>query len=232
MAQFCTKCGAPLAEGLRFCTACGAALAGPPAPAQPPMAQAAAPPTPPSAAPATPAPVGAAPVPAAPATTSGSPVLKIILVVVAILLFFSLLGAGACVYFVYRTRQRVHQFERHAQMTFPMPTGTQPAVGGQAPTQESATSIDPATLIYPGATAKEGASLAVGGFQVQQYVTDDSVDKVVSFYKDKLGPKALVQETNNQTLVQVGGPNGLFTVTITHDTASGKTQFSIMRIGK
>ena len=233
MAQFCTKCGNPLPDGMKFCTGCGTTIGGPSAPA----AQAPAPqiPVAPVAQPLAPAMPG--PAAAAPAASSGSPVLKIFLIVMAVLILLGLLSAGACVYFVYRAKQRVNQFEKQARATFPMPTGTrevptQPAAPAQAPAQESATLIDPATLIYPGATAKEGASMAAGGFQVQQYVTDDSVDKVLSFYKDKLGPKALVQEINNQALVQLGGPNGLFTITIAHDEASGKTKFSITHIGK
>jgi len=177
------------------------------------------------------------PAAAAPAASSGSPILKIVLIVVAVLVLLGLLSAGACVYMVYRAKQKVNQFEKQVHATFPMPVGTrevhtQPAAPAPAPAQESATPIDPATLIYPGATAKEGASMAMGGVQVQQYFTDDSVDKVLSFYKDKLGPKALVQETNGQALVQLAGPNGLFSITIAHDEASGKTKFSITRIGK
>jgi hypothetical protein len=164
---------------------------------------------------------------------------KIILVVVAVFIFLGLVSAASCVYFVYRAKQRVSQFEKQARATFPMPTATQQAptqpaapASAEAPSQESAAPIDPAALLYPGATAKEGASMVAGGFQVQQYVTDDSVDKVLSFYKDKLGPKALVQESNNQALVQVAGPNGLLSITIAHDEASGKTKFSITHIGK
>jgi hypothetical protein len=177
----------------------------------------------------------AAPAAAVPATSSGSPVVKIVLIVVAVLIFLGLLSAGACVYMVYRAKQRMSQFEKQVQTTFPVPTPqapTQPGATAQPSPQELATPIDPATLIYPGAIAKEGASVAMGGFQVQQYVTDDSVDKVLSFYKDKLGPKALVQETNNQALVQLGGPNGILSITIAHDQASGKTKLSITRIGK
>jgi len=184
---------------------------------------------------AAPSPARVAPA-AAPAASSGSPVVKIILIVVAVVVFLGLVSAASCVYFVYRAKQKITQIEKQAQATFPVQTGTPgvntPAAPGQAPTQESAATVDPATLIYPGATPKEGASLALGGFQVQQYVTDDSVDKVLSYYKDKLGPKALVQQTDKGALVQVGGQNGLFTITVARDAASGKTQVGIARIGR
>jgi hypothetical protein len=182
------------------------------------------------------------PAPAAPKASSGSPVVKIILIVLAVLILFGVLSAGACVYFVYRTKQRINQFQKQVTATFPMPTAT-PGVPGQssAPTpgslpqglpQDSAAQIDPASLLYPGATAKEGASLAMGGIQVQQYVTDDPMDKVLSFYKDKLGAKAMVQESDGHAVVQVGGTNGLVSISINRDAPSGKTKFSITRFGK
>jgi hypothetical protein len=174
------------------------------------------------------------PPPARPAASSGSPIVKIILIVVAVFVFLGLVSAASCVYFVYRAKQKMTQIEKQAQaMQTGMPAGnTQPPAPGEAPPQVSATPIDPSTLVYPGATARQGASIAVGGLQVQEYLTDDSVDKVLSFYKEKLGPKALVRETNNQALVQIGGPTGVFSIAIGHDEASGKTKFSITRMGK
>ncbi|MBZ5670116.1 MAG: zinc ribbon domain-containing protein [Acidobacteriia bacterium] len=228
MAQFCTKCGAPMGEGMSFCTSCGASVAGPPAPAaRPPAAP------PPSAAPA-----GAAPVTAAPASKSGSPIFKIILAVVAVLIFFSLLGVGACVYVYYRARQKVNQLRNEARITFPTSVGTQEVRSepeGQKLDRETTPAVDLEVPIYPGATHAEGGgamSFGAGAFKVQQYTTDDSVDKVVSFYRDKMGSKAVVQQSEGKAVVQVAGSNGLISVTVVPDDASGKTKFTITRIGK
>jgi hypothetical protein len=222
MAQFCTKCGAPMGEGMTFCTSCGAQAAAPPA----------------AATPAGPAATGAAPAVAAPAGKSGSPILKIILVVVAVLIFFTLLGVGACVYSIYRIKQKANELRNEARITFPSSEGTQ-EVRSEPETQKPSAETTPAVSldvpVYPGATAAEGGgemSFGVGALKVQQYTTDDPPEKVVSFYKDKLGPKALLQESEGKALIQVGGTNGLVSITVVRDNSSGKTKFTITRMGK
>lgn len=107
MPGFCVQCGTPLAAGARFCEACGAAVAG-------------ATPTPPSPAPPSPAPVYAAPAPpiAAPARVAsgggGSTAVKVILIVLAVLMFLGLLAAGSCFYVAYRVKRRVHELSGNA----------------------------------------------------------------------------------------------------------------------
>ena len=250
MAQFCTKCGTPFEEGIRFCTGCGAAIAAPSAapdapppavfgetlPVAPPVVEAS--PMPPAPVPG--APASAAPVPAAPAPKSTSPVVKIVLAVVALLIFFSLLGIGACVFVAYRIKQKATQFEKQVQTTFPMPTGTrevrtQPAAPPSSPDAASATPIDMGVLIYPGATAKDGGSqmsMGAGGIKVQQYLTTDSVDQVATFYKDKLGSKAMMTMGGGSAQVQVGGSNGYISITISPGGGDGKTVISITSITK
>jgi hypothetical protein len=157
--------------------------------------------------------------------------MKIILVVVAVIIFVSLLGAGACVYMVYRAKQKVMQFENKVQSTFPVPTGTR-----EEPTQPAAPAIDMAGVpIYPGATAKEGTAelnMGVAGLKVRQFTTSDSVDKVVAFYKDKLGSQAMVTQNGQQALVQVVGSNGVINVAIGSDSSSGITKITIQSITK
>ena len=241
MAQFCTKCGTPLAEGMKFCTGCGATIGEPSAPAaQAPAGQAPVAPVAPPPVVAAPTPAPAAPAAAAPAASSGSPIVKIVLIVVAVLIFLGLLSIGSCVYLVYRTKQRVSQFEKQVRATFPTPTGTrevrtQPAAPAAAPSQQAAPVIDMGVPVYPGATATEGGgqvSMGVGGLKVQQYTTSDSVDKVVAFYKEKLGSTAMVTQSGEQALVQVVGSNGVINVAIASDSGSGKTKITINSITK
>jgi hypothetical protein len=160
---------------------------------------------------------------------------KIILIVVAVLIFLGLLTIGSCVYFVYRAKQRVTQFERHVHATFPTETGTrevqpQPAAPAAAPSPETAPAIDMAALVYPGATIKEGgAEVSAGGgaVKIQQSSTSDSVDKVLAFYKEKLGPRALVTQSGNSAVVEYLGLNGaVTTISITTDSVSGKTEIT------
>lgn len=241
MAQFCTKCGAPLGEGLKFCTGCGATVGGPSAPA----AQAPAPPAPAAAAPR-PAPAAVAPSvapaapAAAPAASSGSPVVKIVLIVLAVLILLGLLSAGACVYMVYRAKQKVNQLEKQVQTTFPTPAGTgevhpQPVAPAAAPTPPAGPVVDTGVPIYPGATPWGGGTLVAGpttSMKSQQYTTSDSVDQVMAFYKDKLGSTAMVTQSGGQVVVQTLGANGGITVGITSDAALGKTKIAITSIGK
>jgi hypothetical protein len=68
--------------------------------------------------------------------------------------------------------------------------------------------------------------------KMQEYTTSDSVDQVLAFYKDKLGPTATATQTGGQALVQVLGANGETTVAIKPDSSSGKTHITINTIGK
>ena len=101
--NFCTQCGSTLSEGARFCAKCGAP--------RPDLPLAASPSSLPSAAPTAAPP---APAPAAPASTakSGSPVLKIILVVLGFFVLVTALGIGACVYVGYRIHRKAAEIKQ------------------------------------------------------------------------------------------------------------------------
>jgi len=106
MAGFCVQCGTPLVGGARFCEGCGAPVAAASAPSS----------APPSPAPVYAPPVTPAPMAAAPAVSSGgsSTAVKVILIVLAVLVFLSLLAAGSCFYIAYRVKKRVHEFSNNA----------------------------------------------------------------------------------------------------------------------
>lgn len=230
MAQFCTKCGTALPEGMKFCLGCGAPVPDAAAPITPgPLAQ-------PPVAPMAPTPMAAEPrlapvAPAAAAPSKGSPVLKIVLIVVAVLIFFGVLSAGACVYFVYRAKQRVSQLEKQVQSSLPVSTDSTQV---PASPDQTASVVDMAIPPYPGATVlgERSQLMGVAGFKVQQYVTTDSVDNVLAFYRDKLGPKAMVTQSGNQASLHVVRSNAVVNIAITVDKASGKTKITITSIGR
>jgi len=176
----------------------------------------------------------------APAAGKGSPVLKIVLVVPAVLVFFGLLSAGACVYLVYRAKQKVKQFERQVQTTFPSSGGTRevhvyPQSPSATPSQPSGPVIDLGVPVYPGATPSSAGttmSMGNGAVKVQEYTTGDSVDQVTAFYKEKFGSGAMVTQRAQEAVVQLYGSNGIVSVTITQDSSLGKTKFTISSIGK
>lgn len=227
MAQFCTKCGSPLGEGMQFCTGCGATVGEPLAPVAQPVA------------PVAPAPVPVAPAAAKPATSS-SPVLKIVLIVLAVFVLLGLLSAGACVYMVYRAKQKMRQFEHQVQTTFPTPSGsrqdhTYPQNPGQSSTQSAGPVIDLGLPVYPGATPTgSGTNMTIGTNTVksQDYLTGDSTDQVVAFYKEKLGSNAMVTQNGAQAFLQLAGSNGYVNIAIAPDSPSGKTRFKISSVGK
>jgi hypothetical protein len=169
---------------------------------------------------------------------------KIVLIIVAVLIFLGLLSAGSCVYLVYRTKQRVSQFRKQVHATFPMPAGTpevhpQPVTppSAEAPAEDAGSGVATGVPVYPGATATEGGGElstgdTSGGTKVQQYTTSDSVDAVAAFYKDKLGPRALSARSGGSALVQLMGSDGAITVAIAPDSGSGKTVFTITSIAK
>jgi hypothetical protein len=89
MAGFCRNCGTQLGDAQVFCVNCGQPIAGAPAVAPAASGQGA---------------------PTAPATaTKGSPVVKIVLILVAVLFLFGALGIGGVVYVGYRVRQKARE---------------------------------------------------------------------------------------------------------------------------
>jgi hypothetical protein len=102
MATFCASCGSVLADGTRFCEKCGAAVTGPPGVGAPA---------------GTPAPGRPGPAPGAPSGSSTA--VKIIIAILAVIMFFVLLLAGGCFYFAYRVRQKTHEFTKSMQNVTP-----------------------------------------------------------------------------------------------------------------
>ncbi len=236
MAKFCTKCGSPVEEALKFCPKCGNALAQATAPssAATPPPSAPVPATPVAATPVAGAPAPAGPVVAAAPAKSGSPILKIVLAVVGVIVLISLLGVGACIFGIYKARQKVRQFEQTAKITHSFGTPEVTSEKDEKSPGQTPAAI-PDDLTYPGATATEsGGSMSFGGIGVsgQEYETPDPVSTVVAFYRGKFGSKAMLQEMNGRTQFTVTGSNGITTVIIQREESAEKTKISISSIKK
>jgi hypothetical protein len=166
--------------------------------------------------------------------------MKIVLIVVAIIIFLMIISAASCAYMVYRAKQRVSQFEKQAQLTFPLPTGagqapSAPATApGGAPSLGTLPSGGGSIPVYPGATLVEGGgALPMANVSIQAYSTSDSVDQVAAFYKEKLGAGQLVLG-NNTGIGQAKAADGhlIGTLAFGLDSASGKTKITITTIGQ
>jgi hypothetical protein len=87
--------------------------------------------------------------------------------------------------------------------------------------------------LYPGATQQQGAvrvSTPNGTAITAVYETSDSMDKVVDFYKSKLGSGASVYQSDKSAVLSLANEDKKDNVmiTISNDDSDGKTKIGIM----
>jgi zinc-ribbon domain len=204
MANFCAKCGAELSPDKQFCTACGTPVT--PFAAVVPSAQ-----------------------PMAPQPSSGPSAVKIILIVVAIVVGLGILGAGAFGFMVWRVAKSVRVTGPNGEVSINTPGG---AI--TANPNEKFSASDLGTDIYPGAEVAKGGmriTLPTGSSVTAIFVTSDSKDQVVSYYKDKLGSQASVFDSANSAMITAEKSKQesiMVTVTPNSSQHGGKTQITIM----
>jgi hypothetical protein len=215
MAAFCTKCGTPNTGDTQFCTKCGAPLGAVAGNA-------------PAAAYTTPAAYGqAAPVQT---TGGGNSALKIILIIVAVFVGLGILSVCAVMFGIWRVSRAVHVSglgNGGGSVSVTTPSGTLTA-GSDAKVSASDLGVD----LYPGATQQQGAvrvSTPGGNAVTAAYTTSDSLDKVVAFYKDKLGAGASVYQSDKSAVLSETDTNKKTSIMVTVETESnGTTKFSIL----
>jgi hypothetical protein len=176
-------------------------------------------------------PAQAAPAPAQPAAApakSGPSALKIILIVVFIFVGLGILGAAAVGFTIWRVAHAVHVSGPNGQYTVNTPGGTITANSGEA-----YTASDLGTDIYPGAVSSKGGmkmTMPTGSSVTAIFLTSDSKDQVVSFYKGKFGSDATTLDFGPNAILTVKkGNDETVTVTVTANASQygGKTQISI-----
>ena len=205
MASFCSKCGTELSPGAQSCASCGAPVAMP-------------------AAEVTPAP----PLVTAPAP-SGNNAVKIILIIVAVFVGLGIVGAGAFGFLVWRVAHAVHVSGSGKDVTINTSSGSI-----RANSSETFTAADLGTDLYPGATSGKGSmrmSLPTGTMVTAVYVTTDSKDQVVAFYKEKFGSGASIIESQDGAVISATkGEHESVVVTVTTNSSEygGKTQVAIV----
>ncbi len=205
MASYCSKCGTELAPGAQSCASCGTPVAAPVAAGAP----------------------GA--LPPAPPQTGGNNAVKIILIVVAVVVGLGVVGVACVGYIGYRVARSVHVSGSGKEVTINTPGGS---ISTNA--SETFTSADLGTDIYPGAVTGKGSmrmSLPTGSMVTAVYVTGDSKDKVVSFYKDKFGNDVSVMDSSEGAVITgKKSDNESIVVTVTPNSSEyeGKTQVAIV----
>jgi len=221
MAAFCTKCGTPNAGDTQFCTKCGAPLD--PVGTGPAATPGYAPPIQPMA---YGQPAGAVQ-PAA--TGGGSSALKIILIIVGVFVGLGILSVCAVMFGLWRVSRAVHVSGLGnggtSSVTTPLGTVT---TGGAGSVSASDLGVD----LYPGASAEQGAvrvSTPGGAAITAAYTTSDSLEKVVEFYKEKLGAGASVFQSDKSAVLSETDTSKKTSVMVTVETESnGTTKFSIL----
>lgn len=228
MAQFCTVCGTEVEEGLRFCSQCGASIAAAdPTVAEVPIAPVASPP-------GAPAPV-ATPV----AAKSSSPILKIVIIVVLLFVLVGAAGIGTCVYVAYRAKKSIGDNLKldENKKTIEIPTPGGPITLGET-SKETPKEIG-GVPVYPGAKGLEGGGQFSFGdkFQIggQEFSTDDSVDQVVAFYREKYGKdlNEVQAEGHHRLTVSSGSKEQphIVTLDVAPDADAGNTKITMSHFG-
>ena len=214
MASFCAKCGTELSPDKQFCTSCGAPVAPfvPVASSFQPVA-----------------PVVAAAQPVAPRAGSGTSAVKIILIIVAIFIGLGILGAGAFGFMVWRVARSVHVSGPNGEVSVNTPGGS-----FTANSNEHFSASDLGVDVYPGAESAKGGmriTLPTGSSVTAVFVTSDSKDQVVSYYKEKLGSQTSVFDSSNSAMLTAEKSKQetvMVTVTPNSSEHDGKTQITII----
>lgn len=202
---FCNSCGAALAPGTKFCNKCGAAV----------LSSSAAPAVG-SAAPASSVPpVAAVPTPQARSNQGGS-ALKIVLIVVGVIVLIGILGVASIGFFAWRIARHTHVRQEGDNVKVETPFGT---VESTKDPQEAARNLG--VDLYPGAKVlKDGtASASFGGVHsvTVSMDSDDSIDKVTSFYKSKFPNAMVTTSDSNQSTIVTNDHKNLITINIRSD---------------
>jgi hypothetical protein len=163
----------------------------------------------------------------APQPKSGSSALKIILIILAVFVGIGIIGAGIVGYGIYRVAHSIHK-DADGNISVNTPKGTI-----TANSSDTFTESDLGIAIYPGATqGKGGLRMTIAGKTMvsANFLTPDSPDKVIAFYKDKAGPNAQTMTTGAGGMITMQNGSNSVTVTVSQSASehNGKTQITIM----
>jgi hypothetical protein len=168
-----------------------------------------------------------APLPAAPPMQKGgSSALKIILIILGVFVFLVVLVIAVIGYGVYKVKQSIHVNKDTGAISSSIPGLAMNSDPGM-----KFTSTELGTDIYPGAEASKSGNLRmnIGGSAVVSatFLTSDSKDKVVDFYKDKLGANSTSMDFGGSAILsEKKSDQDQVSVTISAES-EGKTQIHI-----
>jgi predicted nucleic acid-binding Zn ribbon protein len=158
---------------------------------------------------------------------SGSSAVKIILIIVAVIAVLGILVLGAIGYVGYRISRSIHTGP-DGQMTLQTPEGKV-----NLNTSETFTAAELGTDPYPGAQATRGGmkmNLPGGSMVMGSFLTSDSKQQVIDFYKARFGGNTAVMDTADGAIITMPKSKQesvMVTVTANPSRDSGKTRITI-----
>ncbi|MGA2906728.1 MAG: hypothetical protein ABSE36_03420 [Terracidiphilus sp.] len=163
----------------------------------------------------------------APPPKSGSSAVKIILIIVGVIFFLGLIVAGIVGYGIYRVAHSIHK-DANGEITINTPKGAISANPDQ-----TFTASDLGIAIYPAATqGKGGLRMTIGSKSMvtANFLTPDSPDKVMAFYKGLAGPNAQTMSTGSGGIITMQSSTNSVTVTVAQspNENNGETQITIV----
>jgi hypothetical protein len=166
----------------------------------------------------------------APAKSGGSSAIKIVLIVVAIFVVLGILGAGIVGYGIWRVSRSIHSSISSAEKTITTPGGS-----FTVNSTKTFTSDDLGIALYPGAEQITKGSmrmtLPTGPIVAASFLTSDSKDKVIAFYKDKLGSEATTMDAGDTAILSANKSKEesvMLTITQKPSENNGKTHIHIV----
>jgi hypothetical protein len=230
MAMFCGKCGTAIQPGSKFCGSCGALSPQLPVPAAPAPPQPSPHWTPPAQA-------GPGQPMAAPPPVKSGGALKVVLIILAgfvVLVVIVVVAAGLFIRKTVLDNVSVKEGPGgKAEVSINTPGGQ---INLNAKTEITEEKLG--VPIYPGAQAIEGAGTLTftgadskgGSIGGAAFTTSDSLEKVVDFYKSRLGNKVNVFEATSQgkhsVVLNVSAQNAWRTITV-EDEGNGVTKIAV-----
>jgi hypothetical protein len=177
-------------------------------------------------------PYAAAPQPVGmPPKSGGSSALKIVLIIVGVLVLLMVMVVAVIGYGVYKVRKAMHVNSTTGAMSVNTPGFAMNADSGMKFTADEL-----GTDIYPGAEPSKSGNLRmnIAGSSIVSatFLTSDAKDKVVDFYKSKLGSDATFMDFGGSAmLTEKKSDQDQITVTIAQQSnqSDGKTQIHIQR---
>jgi hypothetical protein len=136
-----------------------------------------------------------------PSTTSGTTVLKIVLIIIGAMVLIGVIIASAIGIGVYKLAKSGHK-DSNGNVSITTPGGT--ITAGQ---NNNVSATDLGVDLYPAVTTGQGSmnmKTPEGSIITAVYLSSDPPDKIVAFYKERLGDSASVVQTSNGTVLSAG----------------------------